>query len=354
MCSCINSGIIMSEKISIIVPCYNEKSHIIDFIKDLKEQDYSPSLLEFIIIDGNSDDGTTDLIKNHTQDDPRFILLKNEHRTAPFALNMGIKRSSGEYIVRMDVHASYPKSYVRTLIEKLKSNHQIANVGSVLQTKPSGNDCKSIGIAYAMSSPLGVGSAKFRTGIPKDTFVDTVPFGCFRKELFNEIGTFNEELTRSQDYDLNTRIGMAGYKILLTPDVKVSYYARNTFRKLSLTYFQYAYSKVLCNKKIGRVGNLRQFAPLTFFSAVTLLSLLSSIDIAFGILGLLTISTYLLSILLVSSIFLIKKSEYKVIPFMLSAIISMHASYAYGYMLGIYEFYICKRKNLPTNLNLSR
>jgi glycosyltransferase involved in cell wall biosynthesis len=344
----------MTEKISIIVPCYNEKSHIIGFIKDLKAQDYSPSLLEFIIIDGNSNDGTTDLIKNHTQDDSRFILLKNEHKTAPFALNMGIKRSSGEYIVRMDVHASYPKSYVKTLVEKLKSNNQIANVGSILETKPSGNNLKCIGIAYAMSSPLGVGSAKFRTGITKDTFVDTVPFGCFRKELFNEIGKFNEELARSQDYDLNTRIGMAGYKILLTPDVKVSYYARNTYRKLSLTYFQYAYSKVLCNIKIGRVGNFRQFAPLTFFSTVILLSLLSTINIVFGILALITISTYLSSILIVTSIFLIKKSEYKVIPSMFVAIISMHASYAYGYVLGLIDFFVLEKQKLPQNLKISR
>lgn len=342
------------KKISVIAPCYNEKDYIQGFIEDLRKQDYPFHLLEFIIADGDSNDGTPDLIKNLTNNDPRFIILRNEMRTAPFALNMAIRKASGDIIIRMDVHASYPSSYIRVLSDKLLSDPKIGNTGAVLITSPSNDDKRSMGIACAMSSPLGVGSAKFRTGITKDTFVDTVPFGCYHKKLFEEIGYFNEKLTRAQDYEFNTRITLAGYKILLTPEVKLTYYARNTFSNLSQMYLQYASSKVFSNKTMGCFGNFRQFVPPVFYTLLAVLYIVSifqhdvfplALGITFG---------YLITLMVLIFQKMVIEKRISVAPYMFFAVICMHASYAYGYLKGIYLYLILNKQGLAKNLKITR
>ena len=86
-------------------------------------------------------------------------------------------------------------------------------------------------IALAMAHPFGVGNARFRTGADGPTWVDTVPFGCFRRSLFDRIGVFDPELARNQDDELNGRIIRAGGRILLLPDLAIDYFARGDARQ---------------------------------------------------------------------------------------------------------------------------
>ena len=82
-----------------------------------------------------------------------------------------------------------------------------------------------------MSSPFGVGNALFRYA-KKETFVDTVAFGAYRRSVLDEIGYFDEELVRNQDDEINYRVVKNGYKILLSPEIKSSYYSRDSLKKL--------------------------------------------------------------------------------------------------------------------------
>ena len=68
-----------------------------------------------------------------------------------------------------------------------------------------------------MSHPLGVGNSHFRIGVAGDRWVDTVPFGCYRRDVFDRIGMFDEELVRNQDDELNLRLINQGGRILLSP-----------------------------------------------------------------------------------------------------------------------------------------
>ena len=252
------------KKVSIICPCFNEAPYISDFLHELKNQKYPFQLIEFLIVDGGSDDGTLLIIQDFVEKNSQFRLVHNPYRTAPFAMNLALKQALGAIIIRMDIHASYPKNYVDVLTKKLDSNPSLGNVGCVLKTAPANEGSVAKGIAYAMSSNLGVGGAKFRVGVKEDTFVDTVPFGCFHKELFNHIGFYNENLTRSQDYEMNSRIRLNGYKILLTPDLTVTYYTRENYKKLVLMHFQSAYTKVLSYVFLKHFFGLRQLVPPAF------------------------------------------------------------------------------------------
>jgi uncharacterized protein YegP (UPF0339 family) len=56
--------------------------------------------------------------------------------------------------------------------------------------------------------------------------VDTVYLGAWRREVFDRIGVFDEELVRDQDDEFNYRLRAAGGRILLTPAVKSLYTVR--------------------------------------------------------------------------------------------------------------------------------
>ena len=108
-------------------------------------------------------------------------------------------------------------------------------------------------VAVGMSHPLGVGNSYFRIGAAADRWVDTVPFGCYRREVFDRIGLFDEELVRNQDDELNLRLIKHGGRILLSPRIVCKYYARDSLAKLWRMYYQYGYFKPLVVRKLGGV-----------------------------------------------------------------------------------------------------
>jgi len=127
-------------------------------------------------------------------------------------------------IVRMDAHVEYPRDYISSLV-KLLEQSGADNVGGVCRTLPAGGSAVARAIAYGMSHPLGVGNSHFRIGSAEDRWVDTVPFGCYRREVFDRIGLFDEDLVRNQDDELNLRLIKRGGRILLSPRIVCKYYA---------------------------------------------------------------------------------------------------------------------------------
>ena len=195
----------MNPFITIIVPCRNEERYISPMLENIIQQDYKKSLLEVLVIDGQSTDTTSKIIKDYSS---RFGYIKyydNKFKTVSEALNLGINLSKGEIIVRMDAHCVYPSDYISVLINHLEKTNA-DNVGGVIVTVPSENSMKSAAIAEAMSTPFGVGNSHFRIGSDDIKNVDTVPFGCYKKEIFMKLGLFDTELVRNQDDEFNGKI----------------------------------------------------------------------------------------------------------------------------------------------------
>ena len=135
-------------------------------------------------------------------------------------------------------------------------------------------------IAVGMSHPLGVGNSHFRIGSSEDRWVDTVPFGCYRREVFDRIGLFDEELVRNQDDELNLRLIKHGGRILLSPQI-VCEYLRPRFARqavadvLSIRLFQAAGVR-----KVGGVMTLRQLAPPLFVLCLVVTALAGLLGLA--------------------------------------------------------------------------
>lgn len=247
-------------KVSLIVPVYMEQKYIKDFLNSLLKQTYPTEKLEILLIDGMSTDGTREIIKKfiekHSNYD--FKLLDNQRRYQTFALNIGIQQAAGDIIIRLDAHSKFPENYVELCVETLLTT-DAENVGGLAITK--GTNAFSRISAKMLSSVFGVGNSGFRTNA-KSGYVDTVPFGTFRKELFDEIGLFDERLIRNE---FNSRILKNGGKIYLNHEIQFEYYSRDSFSGL----MQYAFSNgkwnIITLYLTKGSMRIRHFVPFFFF-----------------------------------------------------------------------------------------
>lgn len=343
--------------ISVIIPVRNESKYISNFLNSLIKQDYDLKYYEIIIVDGQSSDSTLELINKYILNYPNITVLQNNHKTVPYALNIGIKNAKGDIIVRLDAHAEYPTNYISTLVHYL-NRLNADNVGAVWNTVPSNDTLKAKSIAIALSSNFGVGNATYRINKKIDSEyieVDTVPFGCYRREVFDRIGLFDEELTRNQDNEFNERLKKAGGKIYLIPSLKIKYYARENYSKLFKMFYQYGYFGPLVDIKLKRPTRLRRYIPSLFILALTIPIILSFLYFPFFYLWLFVVCSYILASVSFSTVEAVKSNNILLIPFIIWAYFISHASYGLGYLKGFIDFVILKvNKQKKVDVELSR
>lgn len=322
--------------LSVICPIFNEERYIQNCIDSVLAQDYPKDDMEVLFVDGMSTDNTRLIINQYIEKYPFIHLLDNPHKIVPYAMNLGIKHSKGDVIIRLDAHALYPSDYFSKLLNGLKK-YNADNVGGICKTLPTDTSLKAIAIAEALSSPLGVGNSMFRIGVEHDTEVDTVPFGCFKREIFDKIGLYDIELIRNQDDELNARIIQAGGKIVLLSDITISYFARDSYNKLYKMYYQYGLYKPLVNKKLGSPATIRQFVPPLFVLYLIVGLVFSCIIPYFWIIYIIPLLIYILLNGFFATILAKKHKRLGLtihIPF---AIFTIHLGYGIGYWHGLFK-----------------
>jgi glycosyltransferase involved in cell wall biosynthesis len=262
-------------KASVIIPVLNEIDYIEACLLSVIQNTACFKDIEILLIDGGSTDGTIDIIKKYAANYKNIYLFSNSKKITPAALNIGIINSKGEYIIRLDAHAIYTSNYIDKCISELdESDEDIVNVGGVIITKPSTDSLIAKTISIVLSSPIGVGNSHFRISKSdaKKKFVETVPFGCFRKSIFDEIGLFNEDEHRNEDLEFNNRILKFGKKILCNQEIISIYFSRDTLHSFIAQAIDNGF--IVTNKYRGEVSfhNLRHFVPL-FFTIFFILSI---------------------------------------------------------------------------------
>ena len=216
--------------VSILIPCLQERDFIRPCLESLLafEIPADAELLEILVIDGGSTDGTRDIVLDLAKSDPRIQLIDNPGRIQSTGLNIALKIARGDYIVRLDAHSSYPRDYLALTLEtSLRTGCD--NAGGLFITQPRGTGYQSALIQALTTHKFGVGDAGYRTGAAEGP-ADTVPYGCFRRELFDRLGPFDERLVRAQDYEMNRRIIAAGGCVWRNPAIQVTYFPQPDFR----------------------------------------------------------------------------------------------------------------------------
>ena len=338
----------MTPFVSIVLPIYKEEKFIEQCILSILSQDYSQDCMEVLFVDGMSPDRTRDIIKSYEATHPNFHLIDNPEKTVPYAMNKGITASKGDVIIRLDGHCVYPANYVSVLVKYLFELNA-DNVGGVWHTLPAKDTAECHAIAISSSHPFGVGASEHKIGSKEIKQTDTVPFGCFKREVFDRIGLFDEELIRNQDDEFNARIIKNGGKIFIIPEVEINYTSRDSTQKMRRMYFQYGLFKPLVNKKLGAPATIRQFFPGLFVIGLVLGLILSFVCrwIAWCYIGVLAL--YLLIGIGIGIQKAIKYKKTALVWYMPYTFFNIHLCYGIGYLVGLYKVIFNKKFCVHTN-----
>lgn len=247
---------------SVIIPTRNEEKYIGNCLDSIVQQDYPKEKMEVLVVDAKSDDETRRIVREYCNKYSFIKLLDNFQGFTNSAFNIGLEASKGEVIIIMGAHADYKKDYVSKCVSYL-GKHGADNVGGILKTLPANNSLAAKAISVVLSNFFGAAST-FRIGSKKPKEVDTVFGGCYRKEVFEKVGFFNEKLKRSQDFEFNLRLRRAGGKILLFPDIVTYYYSSPDFNHFLRHNFSDGFWVTYPLKFGIKFFSLRHLIPLFF------------------------------------------------------------------------------------------
>ncbi|HUL29152.1 MAG TPA: glycosyltransferase family 2 protein [Thermodesulfobacteriota bacterium] len=319
------------KKATVLVPCRNEAAYIEKCVRNLFNFSSPEGGFEVIVIDGMSTDGTRDVLTRLNEEFPDLIVIDNPNQTVPHAMNLGIERARGAYIVRADVRCIHPKSYLRDLIE-LSEKSGSDNVGGVL-VPVEGKTYKEKSIALAYKSPIAMGGAlRDRGHFCGET--DTVYGGCFKRERLLEIGKYDVEMVRNQDDELSFRLRKMGGKITQDGQIKIQYYPRKYYGQLFKQFMQYGYWKVVVIRKHPQQASLRHFLPVALILGFLVFMTLAA-TVPYGLLGLAIYGGgYFLAVGSVS-LKSFRRGDLKLLPGTVYAIFLIHIGFGTGFLMGV-------------------
>ena len=322
-------------QVSVIIPCYNEVATIQPLLDALYNQTYPRNAMEVVISDGDSTDGTQTAIERWQTAHPdlQVTVLIKPSQGIPAALNFALKAARGTIIVRLDAHSKPNPEYVARSVETLEAG-KAENVGGVWDIQPGNKGWIARSIAAAAGHPIGVGDARYRF-TDQAGYVDTVPFGAFRRDLLDRIGMFDETLLTNEDYEFNTRVLQSGGRIWLDPGIRSAYVARDTLGALATQYWRYGYWKFQMLRRYPETLRWRQALPPAFVAGLALLAVLSPFwKTAFW--TLLTIAgLYLVVICLAGVQLAFRKKDISLVPGVPLAIATMHFSWGMAFLWGL-------------------
>jgi len=313
-----------SNSFSIVCPVFNEKDYIDDLLIFLGK--VSPSPDEIFFIDGMSTDGTRAIIEKAIKKWPKIQLISNPDKLVPFALNLAIPLCTSNIIVRLDVHTKYAEDYFARILATFEK------VDADIVGGPTRTAFKSPfqeAVAHIFNTPLGMGNSSVHN-VEYNGYTDSVTFGAWKKEMFENTGLFDTRLKRNQDDEFHYRAKSMGFKIYQNSDIKLWYYPRNNWNGLFKQYFQYGLYKPVVLFKIKSALSIRHLVP----SFLVLYSL-SLIVISFlRPILLMPILIYFLLILIVT---LNSRSSIEAKMFIPFAFIAVHFGYGLGFILGCFK-----------------
>ena len=259
--------------VSIVVPCRNERRHLAGFAASALAQQLPEGWrLEIVIADGESDDGTRELLAELAASDPRVSFVANPQRIVSAGLNHALAATQGEVVVRMDVHTEYAPDYVAQCLLALEASGA-DNVGGPWRAEVDADGGPTQAAAVATFQSRWVAGGALSRRLDYDGPADTVYLGAWPRRTFDRFGGFDEHLVRNQDDEHNLRIVRGGGRLWQSSRIRSRYKPRRELGQVFRQYLQYGYWKPFVMKKHGQPARLRHLVPGLFVGALAVTAL---------------------------------------------------------------------------------
>jgi succinoglycan biosynthesis protein ExoA len=260
--------------VSYVMPVMNERAYVEDAVRTVLAQEYAGEQ-DLVLSLGPSSDGTTQIVERMAAEDSRVSFVHNPGVDIPVGLNLAIASTEHPIIVRVDAHSELAPGYTERAVKTL-ARTGAANVGGVMLAR--GKTPFQTAVARAYNSKFGLGGASYHSG-SKEGPAESAYLGVFRREILADVGGYDESLRRGEDWELNLRIREAGHVVWFDPELEVTYWPRENWRKLTRQFFTTGVWRGELVRRYPRHTPVRFFAP-------PLLVLAFLISIIFGTLQL--------------------------------------------------------------------
>jgi glycosyl transferase family 2 len=242
--------------VSVVMPVRSEERHLAESVRHVLGQDY-PGPLQLVLAVGPSADRTERIARDLEAAEPRIAVVASPTGKIPAALNLALRSARHQVIARVDGHALLPPGYLTTAVAMLAETGA-ADVGGIMAAE--GVTAFQQAVAWGMTSKAGVGSAGWHTGGQAGP-ADSVYLGVYRREAIEQAGGWDEGMLRAEDWELNYRIRAGGGLVWFTPELRVTYRPRASFRALSSQYFHYGRWRRVVMREHAETASFRYLAP---------------------------------------------------------------------------------------------
>ena len=313
--------------VSILVPVRNEERYIERCLYSIARQDYPRSRFEVLVIDGQSTDQTKQIVSRFAAESTIDLrLLQNPRYKTAAGLNIGLADARGEVIARVDGHATIAPDFLGRSVDALFETHADC-VGGVIESQ--GDTYLGRAVALAMASRFGVGGASFRIG--GEGPVDTVAFGAYRRDVFDRIGGFAEDIDKGEDDELNYRLLDHGGTIMLVPGIRARYTVRGTLDAVWRQYAGYGRAKPEVLRRHPAQARPRQLVPAAFVMALGASIFAAILGRTGALKALLLVYTLAATI---ASLALVPRHGWRRLPPLPVVFACLHIAYGYGFLAG--------------------
>ncbi len=325
-----------SPRVSFLMPVLNEADYVADAVASVLSQKVTGGA-EIILALGPSTDQTNKIVEGLAKKDSRIRVVTNPGRDIPVGLNHAIKASRGKYLVRVDAHSELPPGYTETAIADLET-HGAHNVGGLMRARGRTRFQSAVARAYNSRFGLGGGShhQKGAAGPAESAYL-----GVFRREVFDKVGMFDETLRRGEDWELNLRIREAGLLVWCNPELEVTYWPRDTWKKLARQFIATGTWRGYLVRRYGTRNSLRYFAPPTLVLASVMTLIWGALAAAIpgpplwpALIASLGPASYVLALVIVGVSQ--RQLSFKDRWLLAGVYITMHMTWGYGFLVGLF------------------
>jgi glycosyltransferase involved in cell wall biosynthesis len=317
--------------VTVVVACRNEFAHIAPFLDSLVHLDRTGISLDVIIADGRSIDGTRDVLDKFSAARPWCRVIDNWQQIVSTGLNEAIRLAAAEYIVRMDAHTIYEPAYVTRCIAVLRETGA-ANVGGPQRSRATGYWQRAIRAGF--HSAFASGGARFRSDDYSGP-VDTVPYGCWRREFLLDIGLFDETLVRNQDDELNLRTRLRGDVIWQDANIISWYSPRTSLGGLWNQYRQFGFWRVAVLRKHPGHGSIRQFIPAVTVLTAVVLAAMIALGVEYGFFSAVVLAIAYAFLSMLATLRGANREGWDLFPALPVTFVVYQAAYAAGFCEGL-------------------
>lgn len=329
--------------ITVGVIAYNEKNTLGSLLKDICAQTYDHKKIEVILVDSNSTDNTKIIMetfrKNKIDDFFDIKVLSNPKKTQPCGWNVVLNNYAGDAVVRVDAHASIPSNFIEKNIETLQSGEYICGgfrPNIIDKTTPWKET-----LLLVETSMFGSSIAPYRR-LQGKSYVNSLFHGCYRREVFDKIGFFNEDLARTEDNEIHYRMQKAGFKLCFNPEIISYQHTRNNFRRMIKQKFANGKWIGLTLSVSPKCLSYYHFVPFLFVGALVVCSILALLNYPLLLEILLLLYAMFDFVNTVSCLTMRDiQVQFFLLPFLFP---TLHLAYGIGTVIGILQIPFWKRK----------